>query len=185
MSRQPRPLHGKVATFLANQSVDESALRRCLVHNDLAPKHSRFLRNGKVYFFDFADRGLGPVSWDLAGMIGSLYWSADISFRRWEHLRNLFLEAYLWESSLPRRDQAAITPMMLSQLIGTARYLNLISSQQQRDMGVQENKRRYWLMEYLLSRPAASVPAVDTTHSQGFQTSASAPRQAEWPPFRY
>jgi len=139
----------RVMEYIKKNSVEEDQLSSSIIHNDLALEHAQLLKTGEFYLIDFADRCIGPVSWDLAMMAGSFYWSDELSFAKWESLTDLFVEGYSSETCLTSEELAAIKPMMVRQLIGAARYLNLVSNKEQREVDAEGIKRRYKLAHYL------------------------------------
>lgn len=145
-------IDAQTVRYLNSTYVDQTKLNYSVIHRDLALKHTPLLPNGDVYIFDFADRVWGPIAYELAVMFVHLFRADDISFTRWEKLKNWVLEAYQVVKSLTLEEHKALKPFTMSRIMGELYYLNSIAQNIKEEVNARGNRRRYQLLEYLLDK---------------------------------
>lgn len=127
-----------------------SRLTKSFIHGDLALEHTPLLPTGDVYLYDFADYSWGPVAEDLAKMLERLYAMDDITFDRWEELKDWILTEYRATSFMTQDDLAAISPFMMRALLVKITYRCNMSRKLQGEAHSRCVERRYRLADYLL-----------------------------------
>lgn len=144
-----RVLDQKMQAYLSAYSLSPH-LTKSIIHGDLALGHAPFLTNGDVYLFDFADRSWGPIAEELAGMLVHLYLEDEITFDRWEKLRDWTLAGYTSATRLTSEDLNTIFPFMMRRILLGITYLCNISRRMHREVDSRGIKRKYQLADYLL-----------------------------------
>lgn len=127
-----------------------SHLTKSIIHRDLRLEHLPFLANGDVYIFDFAGRGFGAISQDLAGMLYELYVSEEITYDRWKGLRELFLAGYRSVVDLTMIDLNAISLFLMSSILWRISHLSKRSNEMQRIVKSEVIRQHYQFADYLL-----------------------------------
>ncbi|MEK7524877.1 MAG: aminoglycoside phosphotransferase family protein [Patescibacteria group bacterium] len=117
-----RAIEDKMMNYLDSHPV-VGILSETIIHADLSLEHTRFLPNGEVYFFDFADRKWGTIAEELGTFVETLYQWENISFEKWEELKTAFLDAYFDVNELTDVDKKAIEGRILIRAMGAIRYL--------------------------------------------------------------
>lgn len=145
-----KQLIANMITFLKENPIPDD-LTKSVLHGDMAFEHAQFLPNGEVYFFDFGDRWYGPVIQDLAVMVENLYQPEDISFERFEQLKDWLLEGYLSVNNLTSEELEFIKPLVVMRNLIASNYLNEISLNTAKKFDDQGVRRRFNLAKYLLS----------------------------------
>lgn len=126
-----------------------AALRRTLIHGDMALHHAPFLSNGDVYLFDFADRSWSPIIDELAILAAHLYTAEDISLARWEQLKEWMFQGYSSVSTITAEDYNAFRAALLRRLIDEIDYLFAISIVTATPFDRNRIERRYRLAKIL------------------------------------
>ena len=126
-------------------------LTESVIHADLALEHAQLLQDGHVYFFDFADRSWGAVAQELATFITMLYQWEDISFQKWEELRQWLLDGYQTITPLTKNDLRAIPQKALIRLLGACKYLAVLAKETPSEHVVNWIRRGYKLGAYIIS----------------------------------
>jgi len=143
-----RVLHHQMKAYLSAHPA--SRLTASIIHGDLALHHTPLLPNGEVYLFDFADYSYATIPEELGAMLAHLYIDDDITFDRWEELKDWLLAAYVAASPLTPEDISAISPSIMRKLLVGITYRCDISREVQRETRGEDIRRRYQLAEYLL-----------------------------------
>lgn len=144
-----RVLDQQMRAYLSANSPTRH-LTKSVIHGDLALEHAPFLQNGDVYLFDFTDHYLGSVAEELAVMLVHLYKEDELTFDRWEELKNWFLNGYTTVSHLTSDDLNTIESFIIRRILLEITYLCNISREIHREVDSEGNKRRYQLADYLL-----------------------------------
>lgn len=144
-----RVVDQKMNSFLS-YGFSSSRLTRSILHNDLALEHTPFLINGNVYVYDFADRGVGPTSKDLAVILHSLFIVDKITYERWQELKDWLFDGYTSVAQLTSDDSRAVLPFLLWRVIEHIIYFCSISKELQRGFKSEYVKRNYQFADYLL-----------------------------------
>ncbi len=144
-----KELDVKMVDYLKNNPVPTN-LSETVLHGDLTFGHAQLLPNGEVYFFDFADRWYGPIAHELGILTENLYRPEDITYERFEQLRDWLLTTYAAEVKLTPEDYKAMTPFILRHTMEAVRYLSSIAQKAGYEVDSKGIKRRYKLAEYLL-----------------------------------
>jgi len=139
----------RIIEYLNGTSIN-GPLTESLIHGDLALEHAPFLPNGKVYFFDWTDRGWAPVVKEIATTLVHLFREDDISIERWEILRDWFIDSYCKTNPLTEIEIATIYKFVLERIWVEAKYLNELSNKLKVDYDGEGVKRRYKLGKYIL-----------------------------------
>lgn len=98
-------------------------LKQQLIHGDLGLEHAQVLPDGSIYFFDFADRKVSTCADELATFVTTLYQWEDISFERFEVLREWLLSGYQRETPLVEAEVREIDREMILRILHAHRYL--------------------------------------------------------------
>jgi len=120
-----------------------------ILHTDLAFEHTPFLPNGEVYIFDFADRFIGPVCFELGYMFAQYFKVGTISFKRWEYITKIVLESYQTQKQLSEDDINAIPITITLRILASVRYLIELGKKMQKPMGVKGIERMLKLLRYI------------------------------------
>lgn len=121
------------------------------LHGDMRLEHAQFLPSGEVYLFDFADRSWGLVAHGLAVTLAHFYCDEEISFERWEQLRDWLLKGYTSICALTDDDIAAIKPLLVMRLLDEITYLSIRAKVLEEGVDPEVIKKRYRLADYLLT----------------------------------
>lgn len=142
-------LDRQMKAYLASHSP-LSCITKSLLHGDLSLEHAPFLPNGDVYLYDFADYAWGAVAEDLAKLLERMYAVDDITFDRWEELKDWLLKGYDAASHLTPEDLEAILPFMMRALLVRITFRCNISRKPYGEVDSRCIERRYRLADYLL-----------------------------------
>jgi len=134
----------------ASSHLPKKGLTESILHGDLALDHAQFLSNGEVYLFDFSDFMWGPIAHELSVMLVHLFHEEDISFQRWEQLKEWWLSGYSSVFKLGSEDFKAIKPLIIRRAQGVIVYLCDVAIRIKRKVNEQGIRRRYKLADYLL-----------------------------------
>ena len=131
--------------------VPRGPLTHSIIHGDLALEHAQFLHDGSVYLFDFGDRMWAPVARELGIFLTMLYQWEDISFSRWERLKQWVIGGYESVSPLTPHDRSAILYFELKRLMEAMSYLATLEKDTESEHVATWIRRGYELGEYLLA----------------------------------
>lgn len=106
----------KKANEAISKSNDSSRLKQSVIHGDMGLTHARFLPNGEVYFFDFADRSYKPVVVEIANLLLEF---VDNDF---EKTKSIVIDEYQSTNPLSQQDLEALEGRMISRIIGVGMY---------------------------------------------------------------
>lgn len=134
----------------ASPHLPKKGLTESILHGDLALDHAQFLSNGEAYLFDFSDFMWGPIAHELSVMLVHLFHEEDISFQRWEQLKEWWLSGYSSVFKLESEDLKAIKPLIIRRAQGVIVYLCDVAIRIKRKVNEQGIRRRYKLADYLL-----------------------------------
>jgi Ser/Thr protein kinase RdoA (MazF antagonist) len=124
-------------------------LEQQLIHGDLGLEHARVLPDGNIYFFDFADRKVSTRADELATFVTTLYQWEDISFERFETLRQWLLEGYQKVTPLAETELREIDREMMVRILNAHRYLLDLSGETYNQHVFEWVRRGYDLGEYV------------------------------------
>lgn len=142
-------LDREMKAFLAANSRSPH-LTMSITHGDLRLAHIPFLTNGDVYIFDFEARRFGSISEDLAGMLYELYVSDEITYDRWEDLRDWFLNGYTSVLRLTSVDLNAISPFLMNIILSRVSRISKRSIERQGIVQIETIRQHYRFANYLL-----------------------------------
>lgn len=128
-------------------------LTMSIIHRDLKLEHTPFLANGDVYIFDFTNRGVGSISEDLSGMLYELIASEEITYDRWEKLKDVFLTGYTSALHLTSTDLGAISPFIMSFILRRISTLSKRAKETQGIFKAETIRRHYQFADYLRNLP--------------------------------
>ncbi len=146
-----RAIEDKMMSYLKSHPII-GTLSETIIHADLSLEHTRFLPNGEVYFFDFADRKWGSIAEELGTFVETLYQWEDVSFEKWEELKTVFLEAYFDANKLTDLDKRAIEGRILIRAMGAIRYLAELTKETPNEGIDRWIKKGYELGDYLVGK---------------------------------
>lgn len=132
--------------------VSRESLTCSIIHGDLALEHAQFLPDLSVYFFDFGDRIWAPVARELGIFLTMLYQWEDISFNRWERLKQWVIDSYESVFPLTTNDKNAIPYFEIKRLLGAMSYLATLAKDTENEHTVHWIRRGYELGEHLINR---------------------------------
>lgn len=110
----------ETAAPIVKISKNHACLKEAVVHGVLGLTHARFLPNGEVYFFDFADRGRVPVVMELAVLILEF---SELAPEEYENKKRIILDEYQKVNPLGTKDLELLEPKIISRLLSTIMYL--------------------------------------------------------------
>lgn len=145
-------LSRRMAGFLETHSTS-GQLTHTVLHGDMSLDHALFLSEGEVYFFDFGDHSWGPIAFDLAVFLVSLFMTR-ISAARWKELITRFMQTYLSIGELSAEDLRAIKPFMILRLRSQIAFLCEAHLPIGPELVLQRIRRSYRLADSLLRAPA-------------------------------
>jgi len=154
-SKEQLERFSKIDTVMENYIKSNPPLlpqTETIIHADLSLEHAQLLPDGNVYFFDFTDRSWGAVSQELATFMTMLYQWEDISFEKWEELRQWLLDGYQTITPLTNNDLQAISQKALIRLLVANKYLAVLTKTTPSDHVVNWIRRGYELGDYICSR---------------------------------
>lgn len=134
----------KKANEIMSKSKDTSDLKKSVIHGDMGLTHARFLLNGEVYFFDFADRGYKPIVNELATFL------LEFVNENFEKTKNIIIDEYQKTNPLSQKDLDALEGNMISRIIGTGMYLCYRSMAEKSDNYLDSIKNRIELLRKFL-----------------------------------
>jgi Ser/Thr protein kinase RdoA (MazF antagonist) len=140
--------HELMLVYLQTHSPADG-LEQQLIHGDLGLEHAQVLPDGSIYFFDFADRKVSTRADELATFITTLYQWEDISFERFETLRQWLLEGYQQILTLTDMELEEIKREMILRILNAHRYLLDLSGETYNQHVFEWVRRGYELGEYV------------------------------------
>ena len=147
-----RTVDERALAYLQQHYPDPATLSLALLHGDLNFEHIQFLPDGTPYLFDFGDLCWGPVAHELGVFFLNTFCGNELSFSRWEAMRQRILAGYRSTRFLSDLDEAMIPVFMVNRVLAAAHYGVELVEKAGMEWDWKGNKRAYRMAEYLLNR---------------------------------